>query len=150
MQNIRRYWRIIFPIIIGLIIWHFSSQNGELSDKSSLHYAEIFGISNALVRKLAHVVLFALFAFATSSFIKGANSTIFPTRALAIYPIVATAIYAMIDEVHQLTVPGRSSQVSDIIIDILGATIGTLLYIAIFCFWRIFRFWLKSKQYSKQ
>ncbi|SMP57299.1 VanZ family protein [Anoxynatronum buryatiense] len=46
-------------------------------------------------------------------------------------PLVALLIcflYAVSDEVHQLYVPGRGGQVSDVLLDTAGASIGILCY----------------------
>ena len=58
-KKIERYWRIIFPIFFVIIIWAFSATSGESSQASSSAFANMFGISNALARKLAHFILFA-------------------------------------------------------------------------------------------
>ena len=52
-KKIERYWRIIFPIFFVIIIWAFSATSGESSQASSSAFASMFGISNALARKLA-------------------------------------------------------------------------------------------------
>lgn len=46
---------------------------------------------------------------------------------------VLTVIYAATDEFHQLFVPGRSGQVSDVLLDSAGAAVGILLCAAIMC-----------------
>ena len=42
-------------------------------------------------------------------------------------PIIFSFLYACTDEIHQIFVPGRSSQFRDILIDTLGASFGCLL-----------------------
>lgn len=46
-----------------------------------------------------------------------------------IVPIVLTAAYGMIDEVHQSFTPGRSCSLLDWAADLLGATLGSLAYL---------------------
>ena len=139
MQILKRYWRIIFPIIIGLVIWAFSSQTGDISDEQSLRFAEYFGISNLAARKFAHVILFSAFGYAVTSFVKGLHPNLFPTYSLVIYPMIAVTVYGAIDEVHQLTVAGRTALVGDVFIDTLAGICGILAYVAIFCFFRRLR-----------
>ena len=139
MQIIKRYWRIVFPIIIAIIIWAFSAQSGEASDAESLRYAESFGISNIAMRKIAHIILFGAFGYSLCSYIKGLYPYVFPTYNLVAYAAIIGIVYGAIDEVHQLTVIGRSALVSDVFIDALGVACGILIYIIIFCFWRLFR-----------
>lgn len=150
MYTIRRYWRIIFPIIIAIIIWGFSSQTGDISDAKSLKIAQFFGLSNEVARTFAHIILFGAFGYSLTSFVKGLYPEIFPTHNLVVYPIIITTVYGAIDEVHQITVIGRTAQVSDVLIDTLAGLCGILLYIAIFCFWRLFRLHLQAMKYSEE
>ena len=45
--------------------------------------------------------------------------------------ILASALYACTDELHQLFVPGRTGQIFDVFVDTLGATFGCLLVLGI-------------------
>ena len=149
MNIIRRYWRIIFPIFFVILIWAFSEANGQSSHSQSSNFASFFGISNAFARKLAHFVLFGALAYSIASFVKGLHTAEFPNFTLMIYPIVLTIAYGAIDEVHQLTVVGRNAAISDIFLDTLAGIIGTLVYIAIFCFWRRWRIRRQMRQIQK-
>jgi hypothetical protein len=139
MKIVQKWWRIIFPIVVAIIIWCFSSQNAEISDQQSLFFAQLFGIENVLARKLAHVFLFSLLGYSTTSFFKGLEPYAFPTHSLALYPIIVVTVYSAIDEVHQVTVLGRSGEIGDVILDTVAGLCGVLCYIAIFCFWRRWR-----------
>ena len=136
MKTIRRYWRVIFPIFFVILIWHFSAMNGENSNNQSLDFATSMGISNIFARKLAHFVLFGALGYSISSFVKGLHPTEFPNFTLILYPIILCVAYGAIDEVHQLTIIGRNATASDVFIDALAGIMGTLVYVAIFCFWR--------------
>ncbi|HJA34824.1 MAG TPA: VanZ family protein [Candidatus Mediterraneibacter merdigallinarum] len=46
-------------------------------------------------------------------------------------PWLTAALYAATDEVHQLFVPGRSGQISDVILDSAGALAGVLVLAAV-------------------
>ena len=135
----KKWWRIIFPIIVAIIIWYFSSQNADVSGQQSLFFANLFGISDQLARKLAHFILFALFGYSLCSFFKGREPNAFPTHSLVLYPVIITTVYGAIDEVHQITVMGRSGLIGDVIIDTLAGIAGICLYVAIFCFYRRWR-----------
>ena len=139
MVFIKKWWRIIFPIIVAIIIWYFSSQNADISQQQSLFFANLLGISDTLARKLAHFILFALFGYSLCSFFKGREPNAFPTHSLVLYPIIITTVYGAIDEVHQVTVLGRAGLLSDVIIDTLAGICGICAYVAIFCFWRRWR-----------
>ena len=109
------------------LIFFFSSQTGGESAGLSTAVVELLAPAlpaldpatlGTLVRKAAHVsefaVLGALLAWA------------WPRRAR--WPLLAPLLigigYAALDEVHQLFVPGRSGQVSDVLIDTVGVLIG--------------------------
>ena len=139
MYVIKRYWRIIFPIFFIIVIWLFSSRNGEASEAQSTHVAEIFGFSNEFIRKLAHFALFGGLGYSCTSFIKGLHAKTFPLHTQVFYPIIITTIYGALDEVHQLTVAGRDGNAVDVLIDALAGVAGVLAYIAIFCLFRLWR-----------
>lgn len=76
---------------------------------------------NLILRKNAHafeyLVLAMLVASALFSFnLKGKSSVI--------YVMFICLFYAITDEFHQMFVPGRTSLVSDVLIDFLGSIIG--------------------------
>lgn len=74
-----------------------------------------------LVRKYAHgSIYFVLGGLVIMTLIK---SGIRGFRAYVL-TIVFCLFYAVTDEMHQLFVPGRSGQISDILIDIAGAVFG--------------------------
>ncbi len=139
MIILKKWWRIIFPIIIAIIIWYFSSQNAEISSQQSLFFAQLFGVSDQFARKMAHFILFALFGYSLCSFFKGREPNVFPTHSLVLYPVIITTVYGAIDEVHQITVLGRAGEIGDVIIDTLAGICGICAYIAIFCFYRRWR-----------
>ena len=139
MSVIKRYWRIIFPIFFVAVIWMFSSHDGDASDTESLFFANFFGISNALVRKFAHFFLFGALGYSCTSFVKGLHPLTFPKHTHVFYPVIITVIYGALDEVHQLTIAGRSGNASDVAIDALAGVAGVLAYVAYFCFYRLWR-----------
>ncbi len=139
MYIVRRYWRIIFPIFFMLIIWIFSSRTGEISEAQSDKVAGFLGMSNEFVRKLAHFVLFGGLGYSCTSFIKGLYPKSFPMHTQVFYPVIVATIYGAFDEVHQLTVAGRSGSAIDVLIDALAGIAGVLAYIAIYCLIKLWR-----------
>ena len=129
MNYIKRYWRIIFPIFFAILIWVFSSHSGAASDAESSAVASFWGLSNEAARKIAHFVLF----------IKGLHPVSFPRYTQVVYPVIFTIVYGALDEVHQLTVAGRNGSADDVLVDTLAGVGGVLLYIAIFCFFRLWK-----------
>lgn len=104
----------------GVIRWllvHFDSGFAALSPEAQALRME--GMS-FLVRKLAHGCLYAVLgALTLAAFLVDQP----PRRA---YPAALTvaALRGVLDEVHQLFVPGRSCELRDMAVDALGAAIG--------------------------
>lgn len=82
---------------------------------------------NYLVRKGAHFMAYFILGILTLNGLKGNKIYGFKGIALALFICV---LYAMSDEVHQLFVPGRSGQISDVILDSVGAITGIASSIA--------------------
>jgi VanZ family protein len=75
-----------------------------------------------ILRKSAHLVVYAILAALTVL----ALSSVAVRRA-TLAALIIVALYALSDEFHQSFVAGRSPQATDVLIDIIGATIGLLL-----------------------
>ena len=86
------------------------------------------GPSRLGIDKVAHFFEFgALAALVTRALIGSALS---PTRAV-IWAIALATAYGASDELHQRFVPGRSSDIFDLLADFVGACAGALLFQAI-------------------
>ena len=130
--------RWILYIVLGLIvffIWDNSLQNGGTSDKFSLIFAEwlapiadklgFYGniwTLNRIVRKLAHLTEFTIL---------GGVLYVVLRRYIEYGTVVKTIgvgiVIACLDEFIQLFSLGRSSQLSDVLIDTIGIIIGILV-----------------------
>lgn len=77
------------------------------------------------IRKAAHMTEYAILAFLTGMCMLGYRKWEKKTCGGA---LLVAALYAVTDEVHQLSVAGRAGRFSDVCIDILGAAIGLLLF----------------------
>ena len=130
--------RWILYILLGLIvffIWDNSMQNGGSSDGFSLLFAEIFApivnklgfhgniwTLNRIVRKMAHLSEFTILGGVLYTILRR-----YITYGTVIKTIGLGMLIASLDEFIQLFSPGRSSQISDVLIDTVGIIIGTLL-----------------------
>lgn len=130
--------RCILYILLGLIvffIWDNSMQNGGSSDGLSIFFAETFApivnklgfhgniwTLNRIIRKLAHLTEFTILGSVLYAILRRyiTYGTVIKTIALGI-------LIASLDEFIQLFSPGRSSQLSDVLIDTIGVIIGILL-----------------------
>ncbi len=113
--------------------FYFSAQPASISKLQSGNVLELFkmigfeNVSMHFVRKLAHFTLFgtigAAFAFALSFKISG-------IKLFNISFFLGTFM-GIIDETHQMFVPGRGPQIKDVMIDSAGAFFGVLIVVAI-------------------
>lgn len=136
----------VFTFAIMALIFCFSSQTAKesASASSGLTYKIATLISlfikslsadaillyiHGLVRKLAHFVLFFVLGLSVSN-------TSVRMLDIRVKPMIWASIgfcvfYAITDEIHQMFVPGRAAQISDVFIDSIGAAAGCLLFFAI-------------------
>lgn len=94
--------------------------NKRLSDSDVVKIAESM---NSIVRVGAHFSIFGLLCFLVT--LQFHQYDVVGGR-LILYSVTTTFLYACSDELHQSFVPGRSSQLSDIITDTSGALCGAL------------------------
>lgn len=80
---------------------------------------------NIILRKNAHAFEYIVLAMLVCNafFINK-----FKGKGAVVYVLFICLFYAVTDEFHQLFVPGRTSLVSDVLIDFTGALIGLGLY----------------------
>lgn len=93
----------------------------DWSDKEQETFAEKV---DHPVRKTAHAMEYAVLGLLTAgAYIRRGTSI----RKGILVPWGIAALYAASDEFHQLFVPGRSGQVSDVVLDSAGVLAGVLL-----------------------
>lgn len=148
--KILRIFLIILIVLWTLLIFSFSSQDGGESSGLSRMVVEFFVKDPELVdkiepyaRKIAH---FSEYGLGGILFISLFSTYDWSDRRKIITSISLGVWYAIMDEVHQLMVPGRSGALKDVYIDSLGfstGVIGTLIIIKIFEI-------LKEKRNKKQ
>ena len=130
--------RWLLYILLGLIvffIWDNSMQTGGSSDGFSLLFAETFAhivnklgfhgniwTLNRIVRKLAHLTEFTILGGVLYTILRR-----YITYGIVIKTIGLGMLIASLDEFIQLFSPGRSSQISDVLIDTVGVVIGILV-----------------------
>lgn len=115
MTFIKRGCNIILLIIIALQIWWFSSVPGS--------EIETHGIS--IISITYHFTIFFLFSFFIQSSFKDTSK-----KNITI-TIIITTIYAILDEIHQIFVPGRYPGIEDVLTDTSGIFTGILIAIYI-------------------
>lgn len=140
-MTLRRKIFIGFTLIWMAFIFSFSSRSGDVSSQDSNHVGMIIGevfvpgfeqwndaeqdeFADAIdhpIRKTAHAMEYAVLGFLTAGIFADQKNL----RKLRIFiPWLIAAGYAATDEFHQLFVPGRSGQISDVLLDSAGALAG--------------------------
>ena len=107
-------------VILMLLIFLLSACDATLSSMQSdiiVNYINNFiSVNSFLVRKLAHFLLFFLLEMLVY----------FSIRSIK-YSFIFVSLYAVLDEVHQYFVPGRSCELRDMIIDISGCVLSIII-----------------------
>lgn len=107
-----------------VLIFLLSHEAADGSQARSGAIVELIPVGETVIRKVAHMGLYAvlgalaLWAVALFGERKG--------RAI-LWSLLIAAGYAITDEFHQLFIPGRSGEFTDILIDAAGVTIGVLI-----------------------
>ncbi|MCF2682537.1 VanZ family protein [Faecalicatena contorta] len=137
--------KMIFPLLTFLwmaVIFSFSANPAEESTQISRSVGRMIGeicISEFQewpkerqdvfaeridypVRKCAHASEYAILGI-----LLWLSISEIAEKKMGLYAFVTGTIYAASDEFHQLYVPGRSGQISDVILDASGILIGLLL-----------------------
>lgn len=140
---LRKVIKFTLVICCMLIIFMFSSDSGTASSKKSdsviINMVEV--ISNKKVnnkdrdkyiekyvfsvRKCAHFTIYLILGILVISLLSEYRVINFKT---VLYALLIVFLYACSDEFHQLFVPGRSSEIRDVLIDSSGGFIGSYLY----------------------
>jgi VanZ family protein len=87
---------------------------------------QTFDLLHLMLRKLAHVTEYAIFALLLYSLpVEKAQAPWRPRRAALC--ILGAALYSLTDEFHQSFVPGRHASLLDCGLDTLGAALAMLV-----------------------
>lgn len=139
-MKIRRIIFIILSCIWMTVIFCFSARNADESEKDSYKVGlkvgkivmhdfkkqteekqmEFAKKIDHPVRKVAHATEYAILGMLLIG-------VFYPVKRYYWLSWLGCIIYSVTDEFHQLFVPGRSGQPLDVMIDSLGALIGTLI-----------------------
>ena len=82
------------------------------------------GSFNHIIRKLAHFTVYLILGILVANGLIYTRTSRINTILLA---LLICILYAISDEIHQIFIPGRSGQVSDVLIDSSGGLAGIFL-----------------------
>ncbi|HHX39664.1 MAG TPA: VanZ family protein [Armatimonadetes bacterium] len=131
-----RYW--LPPLLWTVLVLAFSTasfsgeQTGGVLERvlgllwpAGLHPRQIEWVHLG-IRKLAHFLEYAGLAFLWSrGFARAAG---YPAPAAFRKALIASAVTAVIDELHQATCPERTGALADVLLDCMGAVGGGVMY----------------------
>ncbi len=129
-------WKVVFSIVILILmvtIFILSAQPAEKSNALSKSVTENILKDpteqavkdwNETVRKTAHFSLYLLLGMAVAGFCLCDPMTGWKRWLI---PLLFCLCYAISDEIHQIFVPGRGCELSDILIDFAGSACGCFL-----------------------
>lgn len=135
----KRLKYFIPSIILMIIIFSFSMQNGEESAGLSLkivlflqnHFPILKKVTilHFLVRKAAHMSEYGVLLL---SFVYGFYKNKLSLNKVYLYSLLCTFLYACSDELHQYFVGGRAGQFKDVLIDTSGGIIMLIIIATLF------------------
>lgn len=126
MQIIKRHRWLLLPLILLVAIWIFSAMPGAISNSQSLPFAHSLHLPHALVRKLAHIFIYAILGVTWFIYYRSIIKR-HDLLLVIILSLLSCFLSAALDEFHQSFVPHRSGLITDVLIDTLAASIGILL-----------------------
>jgi VanZ family protein len=94
-----------------------------LSSQSGLRVTEDAAVDRP-IRVSAHMASYALLAGLVLYALQGWGR---PSVRSAVLALALTAAYAVSDELHQALVPDRTGRAADVLVDVIGATVGLLV-----------------------
>lgn len=144
---------LILAVCWMAVIFTFSARNADLSTQDSMSIGILFGrfivpsfaemdsqmqvsfadMIDHPIRKMAHAAEYAVLGFLLTGSYADTNRKRFSRFCI---PAGLGALYAVSDELHQLFVPGRSCELTDMLIDSSGVILGTLFGLLIFVYWK--------------
>lgn len=135
----------VLVIISMIFIFILSSQPAKISDELSRNVAKTVGKSteqahktetgknykldtsrlNSELRKYAHMMVFFVLGFFVVNAFRRSGLKGFKAFSVS---LALCAAYALSDEIHQIFVPGRGCEFTDVLLDSAEALIGITLY----------------------
>lgn len=139
MGTLKKYRAFVFWMIIAILVIileiHFTGESASVSKETSkgvlrsiydflhIEYTDAtLRAYNHIVRKCAHFAVFFAFGFSVTAALNCQRR--FPRVPLA---LVSGALLAIADEVRQYFVPGRATEIRDMLIDFSGVCVGVVV-----------------------
>ena len=138
---------LILPVIIWMIIiFKFSNESATVSGNTSSNVTkiivsiftskditeeqknELIEKLDPMIRKLAHFSLYTIGGILILLYI---NIYKLEESKKIVYSIAIGSIYSCTDEIHQIFIPGRSGEFTDVMLDSIGIATGVCICLTI-------------------
>lgn len=136
-MHLKLHMRWIAPVLWMAVLFFLSHESAAGSTARSAVIVNLLGglgldwaidTTTVLVRKAAHLSAYAVLG---GLFVWALRSKKLSLKNTAVFSVILAFAYAITDEVHQVFVPARSGQVSDVLLDTIGAILGVALVLLI-------------------
>lgn len=123
---------ISFTLLLAVMVTIYclsaqdSTDSAEASNSVVSWLYELLKIDlpNGTVRTIAHGCEFAALGFLMLNALRSLRSDF-----KVVSSVIISFIYAITDEIHQLFVPGRAFQLTDLAVDLTGIVLGTTAFL---------------------
>ena len=132
-SKIYRIFSILALLSVMGLIFFLSAQNGEESSQTSGFIGNLLAsifkgdVAQDVLRTFAHFTEYAVLGFLMYNVLYSFNVGFAP-----LIGVVLSFIYALSDEIHQIFVPERAFQISDLTVDLGGIILGTTVIFLLF------------------
>ncbi len=123
----------VLLVAVMVTIFLLSAENGKQSSNTSGTFVKIltailgFAPPENIVRTLGHFCEFAALGFLSANMLFAYKNKLKP-----VLTAMLSLGYAVTDEIHQIFVPERACQLSDLAVDFGGIIIGTIVFSVIY------------------
>lgn len=136
-------WMIFIFVLSGQLGAKSGSFSGSLVADVKTHLPSLSEqLVTIAVRKSAHIFMYGTLGILLANLLRDYKLN---KKCVFGYGILIASVYASLDETHQYFVGGRSSSLRDVLIDIIGATIGISVYYGFVKVMQIYRRTLNKK-----
>ncbi|MDP2209292.1 MAG: VanZ family protein [Bacteroidota bacterium] len=119
MQNLKRFFRYHLPPFI----WAFLIMIASSIPADKLPNVQIFGWD-----KIAHVCVFFIFGILILRSLYHRNKTINSKKQIAMLTVVFVVSFGIFDELFQSIIPGRTSDIYDLVADAVGGILAVSFF----------------------
>ena len=112
-------------VIVGKIISEVSQKENDISVMKEIDQNNLDN-ANYIFRKIAHATVYLILSFFICNFLYQLKKRNIKNNY--IISVFISLLYAITDEYHQTFIIGRNGNYQDVLIDLIGAIIGSIIF----------------------